>query len=276
MKKTSILIAVFAVIAAASPAMAEVPQIDFDGKDTKTTSPVLNAKALTAVPGYDIPLPQEPEVEPMPEQLNPCQEFTILPWPMPCHSTPTLPPNCDPVNQGSWWWVAMCGEPLPWYAQPLYIDPVKGTRNNSTTDAGKANLAELILGYANTYPEFATSVMPIFKDKKASVVYDSKGAYIMSGRTVVRLDFNKLAKNTPTLTADRHNKIAPALEAVLYIVETGAAWYGAYQAWNEYHSSDNAPSDSGNNGGNNGGSTPPSHQDEWDIQHNIQRSSAAH
>jgi hypothetical protein len=271
MNKTSILIAMFAVITAASSAMA---QIEFDGKSPRTNAPKLAAAIIEQDPGFDTPIPQ-----PIPGYIPGCGDMVILPWPQnSCTDGPLLPQDCSQTDTGSWWWVAVCGEPLPWYAQPGYLEATTGSARTNPAEkaAAKAHFADLILGYANTYPEFAATVMPALKDKKANVVYDRKGAYVMSGKTVVRMDFEKLSHLSPAAPLAQQTKIAPALEAALYIVETGAALYGAYQAWNEYHSSDN-DSGSGNNGSYNGGNVQPNiHQTEWEIQHNIQRMGAAH
>lgn len=265
MNKNKIAIAVFTMIAAASSAMA---QMDFDGKSDRTDGSKLTAAIIEQNPGYDIPLPQ------IPGQLPGCGDMAILPWPQnTCNDGPLLPQDCSQTNTGTWWWMAVCGEPLPWYTQPSYLeDAIGAARGNSAEKAAsKTHFADLILGYANAYPEFAATVLPAFKDKKASVVYDRKGANVISGKTVVRMDFEKLSRLSPAATPALQTKIAPALEVALYIAETAAALYSAQQAWNEYHSSDNSSS-SGNNDSNNGGHAQPNvHQAQYNIDHNIQR-----
>ncbi len=265
MNKNKIAIAVFTMIAAASSAMA---QLDFDGKSDRTDVSELTAAIIEQNPGYDIPLPQQ-----MPEASG-CGDMPILPWPQySCNDGPLLPQDCSQTNTGTWWWVAVCGEPLPWYAQPSYLEDAIGTArgNPAEKDASKTHFADLLLSYANAYPEFAATIMPAFKDKKASVVYDRKGAYIMSDKMVVRLDFDKLPRMSPATSPAQQTKIAPALEAALYVAETAAALYGAYQAWNEYHSSDNS-SDTSNNDSHSGGNVQPNqHQAQYNIDHNIQR-----
>lgn len=270
MNKNKIAIAVFTMIAAASSAMA---QVEFDGKSPRTDAPLVSA-IIEQDPGYDIPLPPQ-----MPGQVPGCGDMAILPWPQnSCNDGPLLPQDCSQTNTGSWWWTAVCGEPLPWYAQPGYQEWINGLARTNPAEkaAAKAHFADLILGYVNTYPEFAATVMPALKDKKASVVYDRKGAYIMSGKTVIRMDFEKLSHLSPAAPQVQQTKIAPALEAALYIVETGAALYGAYQAWNEYHSSDNNNNSNNNDSDHGGHVQPNTHQTDWEIQNNIQRMGAAH
>jgi len=275
MNKNKIAIAVFAVIAAASSARAQ----DFDGRTGNAGGLALSASAIETATEYDIPLPQEPGVAPIPSELPPCGEYTILPWPLPCNNTPQFPPNCQQPDNNSWWWIAECGFPMPTLPDPLYLDePLGAARRGVAAKAShNGHLTDLILGYANTYPEFAAAVLPVFKDKNASVVYDSKGAYIMSGKTVVRLDFAKLSRMVPAAPASRQTRIAPALEVALYIVETGAAWYGAYQVWNEYHSSDNDSGSSNSGPQDNSGNIQPNlHQAQHDLDYNIQRTGAIH
>jgi len=151
---------------------------------------------------------------------------------------------------------------MPVIPNPLYLNAPVGMASRGAAEkaAAKKLLADLILGYTNSYPELAASVMPIFKDKKASVVYDRKGVYIMSGGKVARLDFAKLSRMTPAATTIPQNKIAPALEAALLIAENVQVWYNVYQVWNNNHSSENS---------NDGSSMNP--QDAHDIQNSVQR-----
>lgn len=255
MKK--MMIAVFAIMAAGSAAKAEEINIDFDGKFKPQSMHEIFANG---------------------HQLLPAGADMIVAAPASANPDATPAPIIEQTNYGSWWWIAAYEEPLPQSARPVHIDAPAGAVRMvaAAKTSPKDHLADLILGYIDTYPEFVAAVMPILKDSKASVVYDSKGARIMGGGKVARLDFAKLGKTAPA--AAPQNKvvpaIAPGLEIALYIVEAGAAWYAAYNAWNECSSSDN--SNSGNNGGYTGGSVQPTHQSAWDIQHNIQRSGAAY
>ena len=264
--------AMFVAIAAASSAMAQNQSINFDGKTSNISGPALNALTTGPNSGYEIPLPQAPGVEPVSDQLPPCDQNLTLTWPFPCSHTLQIPPNCNQTGN-SWWWVAVCGESFPLYAQPVYLGAPYGadSKASPTKEPGKRHLIGLILGYANTYPEFAAAILPIFNDKKMSVVYDSKGAYLISGKTIARLDFTKLSQMTPAASTVSQNKIAPALEVGLLVAENIAAWYSVYQTWNSYHSSDNS-TDSGSDGANNGGNAQPNtHQSDYNIQHNLQR-----
>lgn len=67
MKKTSILIAMFAVIAAASAAMAEGPQIDFEGQVSGGVPGIL--AVINIAEDIKIPMPENPETTMLPKRV---------------------------------------------------------------------------------------------------------------------------------------------------------------------------------------------------------------
>jgi len=263
MKKSNMLIAVFAVLAAASVAKAGEVKVSFDGGTGGAVIPTLD---MDIDQGSMLPIPIEPWTDPMPGVLPYCDGVQMFPWSDFCTETPHMPLNCEQAGSGSWWWTAVCNDEVPVFPVPNIEDFETFARKSAgSRSTANGNVSAFLVSYANAHADFAASVLPALASDKAKVFFDKKGgAYAVNGNTVVRIDLAKLGRQSALVS--RLNKIAPVIQGALIVAETVQTWYNVYNTWNEYNSSDN---DNGGGSGSYGGNI--SHQDQIDIQNNVQR-----
>lgn len=267
MKKGNILIAAFAVVmAAASAAKAEV-RVDFDGSAPGTESFTEALKATTALDSDDLaPLPVS-IIEPYPctgvailPFPGPCDNFTpgqsIQPNPYypgacaaVCFGTLTADCRCvDPwqniweqeggelgyickgIPSNSWAGMAKCGPGADLSAVEELTQP-KSTKSSRTSHpALQKKLRKILLGYCNTYPEFAEAVLPMLKDDKAKITTHNGFVYIMSGNSIMRLG------GAISPESDGLSRKGGGLGIIGAIVEAAGAVNDAINAWNDYGS----------------------------------------
>lgn len=179
MKKTSILIAMFAVIAATSAAQAEI-NMDFDGKlkpqsmhDIFSGShQIIPQEALAQVP---VPAPVDPEESPIPMiepwQIDPNGYCMMIPWTdedgvyHDCSPLPNTGPGyCEQVEIAPGVHFPLCfiGDAVVAYkADPAIAHKISTGFKQSYT------------GYS-TNPRFASVLTEIAKDKTAKILYNGK------------------------------------------------------------------------------------------------------
>lgn len=249
MKKSNILIAAFAVIAAASVARAGNPEVDFDGRTSGALSFTETLRENMAVAG-DITMPQAAPVAEFAGAISPlssggCMAVCQYGMNSDCSCKKSWlqefleqqsGTTCQPVPLDTGWYemVRCGGNPVDWN---LLISGSQGQAKSVASARMfhpdlQQKLRDILMGYCNTYPEFAEAVLPMLKDEKAKIVARDGFVYILSGNSIIRFD-GKATTGPETNASSRKSWLpgwaGPAADAV------GAA-YAATQAWNEYHS----------------------------------------
>jgi len=228
MKKSNIMIAVFAVIAAVSAAPAG--NVDFDGQSSKETLSTLASLAIEPNLGYGIPLPQEPGMEPMPGIPGQSWPHQNLP-PIPFQDF-----GCGLVclyGAHPYKWCACYdpGNPLDGF-QPNWGDIiafVPGRKvefkriNPAESQDLQKKLVSILLGYCNTYPEFAAAVLPALQGKPV-VTADKGFAYVMYGDRGLRLPGTaKYLENSGEQKAGLNSALAADT-----VINAVSAWAGSF------------------------------------------------
>lgn len=199
MKKTNILIAVFAVLTTVSMARAEV-RVDFDGSASGSESftEALKTNAALNSDGL-VPLPV-PITEPYPctesaIQSGPCDNFfhggsITSTWPG------WLPPgSCWGISSGPGW--IGCSVNPGAFSDHVYDNKAAGidglkkrttipSRSEVAALAGFYSRQEVLKGilarYFNAHPEFPSDIAALIKNDKTKILYDDTGVYIINGR----------------------------------------------------------------------------------------------
>jgi len=213
MKKTSILIAVFAVIAAVSAAQAEVA-IDFDGNlgpqamhDILADSrQIIPSGALDQVP---VPVPVDPVESPIPMiepwHIDPQDQCMMVCFPgvegyPDCcgasHNTYTwwpqpwaAPGACQPMpHNGAWYDMVYCSPAVDWGQVIAGAQgQTKSAKSARIFHPGlQQKLRDILMGYCNTYPEFAETVLPMLKKEGTKIMTHGRIVYIINGNSIIR------------------------------------------------------------------------------------------
>lgn len=222
MKKSNILIAAFVILSAASEAKSENVTVDFE---RGTSGPVNFAEAIrknVAVPG-DPTLPSAVTVAELAETDFFNQHGGIQPiyQPIPLGNTWYELVRCD-GNLTDWEaMIADSQEPTPQKAARMFHPSLQ------------RKLREVLLGYCNTYPEFAEVVLPMLVDKNAKVAAHKGFVYIISGNSIIR--FGGITSQE-SASLSRKGGSTSGLGLIGAIVEAAGAVNDAIEAWNEYGS----------------------------------------
>jgi hypothetical protein len=213
MKKSNMLIAVFAVLAAASVAKADEIKVDFDGSD-KGFKPqsmhdifagshqIISKESLAYVP---VPVPVDPEESPMPMiepwNIDPMGYCMMVPWVdengllHDCSGVqPSLLHNfCEPLEiaPGIQFPLCLSGDA----AWELKANP------GLTREIGAA-LKRAYPGYS-AQPGFAAAVQELSKDKSTKILYNGK-----------KLFFARRASNNKIDGWDHTDIYTPVTDAV--------------------------------------------------------------
>lgn len=253
MKKNKILIAVLAVMSVASVARAGDPVADFDGRTSESMSFTETIRENIAGAG-DVILPQAASVVEFPGGLSPlssggcmvvCQ-FGINndcsckePWWLDLsYQQDGAQYLCQPMpHENGWYEMVRCGgNPVDW-------NLIIAGAQSETKSAGSAHmfhpglqqkLRDILMGYCNTYPEFAEVVLPMLKDEKARIATRDGFVYIISGNSIIRFSGKVNAESGEEVSSRK--KPSTGLPLVDAAVQAGAAVYTAVQAWNDYAS----------------------------------------
>lgn len=249
MKKMNMLIAVFAVMSAASVARAGNPDVDFDGRTSGSISFTESIRENIVGAG-DITLPHAAPAVDFTGAFSPlssggcmvvCQ-FGInndcsckKPWWLDLsYQQDGAQDSCQPIPLGTGWYemVRCGGNPVDWN---LIIAGARG----ETRSAGSARmfhpglqqkLREILMGYCNTYPEFAEVVLPMLKDEKAKIAARDGFVYIISGNSIIRIagkDAEKAGKagSGAKFNANLWGAAGSAAQAVIDVVEALDQYY---------------------------------------------------
>lgn len=238
MKKMSILIAVLAVISAASAARAEVAGFNFDA----AASGAEGALSRDAAFDSSAALP-EPELRPVFPELQPyipsldcsivcfngmnsdcsCKDPWQEVWQQAGGSNTF---GCQGMDLNSWYGMVKCSQDDSVMANARGLAR-SGNARPRLDPALQKKLRGILLGYCDTYPEFAEVIMPALKDADAKILAREGFVYVVSGNSIIRF-----GGKTP-VEADKRIELpgwlGPAADAA-------GAVYGAINAWNEYHS----------------------------------------
>lgn len=291
MKKSTILIAVLAVIAATGVAKAEHKNIsvNFDGRTLETGNFSEAIEAMPA-PGTDEdPIPwiepwfpggqDAPLTPPMACMLY-CQYgmkddcSCIDPWWL---YSWDMPSACQPTpHNGIWYEVAHCSLLVD---QEHTISGAQG-QTKSVSPARmlqpglQQKLRKILLSYCDTYPEFAEVVLPMLKHKDTKITSHNKFIYIIYESRVIR--FGGLA-NAKSATPTRKAGSGGGLGLLGAIAEAAGAVNDAINAWNDYSSwppiPDNGMADeiNGPQHGSHDGSHSTYHDNNGDSNYDVSR-----
>ena len=261
MKKSNTLIAVFAVIAAASAARAEVA-INFDGNlgpqamhDIFADSrQIIPSGALDQVP---VPVPADPvespipmiepwNIDPQPACMMVCfpgiegypdccgaAQNTYTWWPQPWEA----PGTCQPIpHNGNWYEMANCNPTVDWdQIIPSAQGQTKSAKSARIFHPGlQQKLREILMGYCDTYPEFAEVILPMLKKEGTKIVTHGRIVYIINGNSIIR--FGGKAPAESESGASARKKPSTGLALVDAAVQAAEAVYNVVQAVNEYGS----------------------------------------
>lgn len=249
MKKTSILIAIVTIIAAASATMAKDAGINFDGR-TMESGTFSEAIAEIPVPGInEVPLPlivpglPDGDIAPTRPPVG-CTLYChyglednctcIEPWlPYPWEQ----PGVCQTLSQvGPWYELARCSPPAEW---DQMIAGAQGRGESAALarvlqPALQQKLRDILLGYCDSYPEFAEVVLPILKDDGAKITIRDGFVYIISGNSIIR--FRGKANEESGKESSLRKPGPTGLQYVDAFIQAGASVYNAVQSWNEHSS----------------------------------------
>jgi hypothetical protein len=227
MKKTSILIAMFAVIAAASAAMAQAPAIDFDGKFKPQTMHDIFTNSHPLIPA-PTPVAAETKINPLGsacalvcvgqrltddcrcEDFHPWQgQNTLETWNWPdetpagWNSIQQYLQNgdnnyCVPVAAGPWWMGCVVG------AAPVKLTvaaeiPGRSFREMSAEQKQQLamyyilqrDLKKAVIARSAEY-NFTPEITAFVSNAKTKILYDNKKVYIANGRMLLVINDAKL------------------------------------------------------------------------------------
>lgn len=230
MKKTSILMAMFALIAAASAAKAEAPAVDFDGKFKTQSMHDIFAESHQLIP------PGTMEQSPAPAKVafNPLgsacslvcvnQQLTAD-----CRCEPYFPWSedniqidwnsitqyiqsgnanyCVAVASGPWWTGCVVGG-APVQLQVANEIPGRSFRSMSAEQKKQlamyyilqGDLKKAVLAHSAEY-NFSTEITAFISAARTRILYDNKKVYIANGRAVLIIADEKLAVEAKGLLA---------------------------------------------------------------------------
>jgi hypothetical protein len=243
MKK--MIIAVFVLIAAAATTKAENINVNFDGRASEVGS------LAEAIAGIPVPGAEEDPI-PWMEPGFPGGDDGLFPHPMTCMLYCQHGMNNDCSCIDPWW-------PYPWY-EPATCQTIPhnntwyelanctpgmdwgqiiagGRRQTKAVAAARMlqpelqkKLQDILLGYCDTYPEFAAAVLPMLKDGNAKITVHNGHVYVIHGEKVMRFGAN-VPESERAATSKKWG-----LGAWETAVSAGEAVYNAVNAWNEYSS----------------------------------------
>lgn len=251
MKKSNILIAIFTVIAAASVARAGNPEVNFDGRTSGALSFTETLRENMAASG-DMTMPQAAPVAEFAGAISPlssggCMAVCQYGMNSDCSCKKSWlqefleqqsGTTCQPVPlDASWYEMVRCGgNSVDWN---LLISSAQGQAKSVASARMfhpdlQQKLRGVLMGYCNTYPEFAEAVLPMLKNEKTKIVARDGFVYILSGNSIIRFSGKEAPVSEKGVSSRK--KPSTGLALVDAAVEAGAAVYSAAQAWNEYHS----------------------------------------
>lgn len=219
MKKTSILIALFAVIAAASVAKAEAPAIDFDGKLEPQSMHDIFAESPQIIPD---PFPMPSTGTDLPGNSGGCAmycpPFQItedgdMISPDCCGSEPQIPPWLQPLCAntiaGAGW--TKCGiDPTLLGGAPRSSNKALGFSGFDNRDSipsraevaalaavysKQSSLKNLLAKYLASRPDFPRDIALLMESNKAKILYDNDLVYVVNGQEIVLLGDKNLVKH---------------------------------------------------------------------------------
>lgn len=217
MKKTNILITMFAVMAVASAAKAEMASIDFDGSLKPQTLHDVFTESHQIIPDATLPFPMPSSDTSIPGNFGDCamycppfqvnQDGEVV-FPDCCGSTPQFPtwlqPLCANIVAGAGW--AKCG------IEPSLLESAyrsgKGPGLSRDTIPSRAEVAALAAAYSKqselkallvkyqaSRPDFPIDIALHIKNAKAKILYDNNLIYIINGQEIVLLRDRNLIKH---------------------------------------------------------------------------------
>ncbi|MBI4349862.1 MAG: hypothetical protein HY550_00330 [Elusimicrobia bacterium] len=226
MKKSNILAAAFVVLSAASAAQAGNATIDFDNRTSGSVSFIEAIRDNAAVPDDSALPPAVPEAAPADSS----------PWLSDFFSQHGgIQTICQPMSPSNTWYeVVRCGGlPADWESMiantPGQAEYVKAAR---TFHPGlQQKLRDILLGYCNTYPEFADAVLPMLNDGNAKITIHNGFVYIITGERIMRFSGATPSKAEKGASSNKWSLTTWGTAA-----EAAEAVYNAVNALNEYGS----------------------------------------
>jgi len=201
MKKTSILIAALAVIAAAPAARAQ--NFDFDGKTTGT--PFMEAVRAVEVSQAMKPVPEKiawPQngLGSICASAVMCSGMQYLSDDCTCKPLPGYEDFYNHISSTGWWAYAgyAPGADMPITARtssltagPKYQAAVRGLAGYYPAQKG---LRDFILAQFNVHDNFSSSIFQALHDEKSIIVYNAKGVYLANGATLYGTNNKELVR----------------------------------------------------------------------------------
>lgn len=221
MKKTRILIATFAVIAATQAAKAETAAINFDGNLKPQTLHDVFVESHQIIPDAPLPFPMPASDTDIPGNSNACamycppfqvNEYGQVISPDCCGSEPQLPPWLQPICAdkvaGAGW--AKCGIDLSLLESAYRSGKASGVSRFNSRDtipsraevaalaavySKQSELKALLIKYLATRPDFPTDTASSMQSDKAKILYDNNLVYVINGKEIILLRDRSLIKH---------------------------------------------------------------------------------
>lgn len=184
MKKNKILIAVFAVMSAASAASAEGQKINFDGRATDATSFMEAIKAVEVSQ-------TDKDIQPAPAEAG-SGDIDTQWWQHPGSSSD----YCVSMSSGVQWWsclVASGGDINGIAAAPKSADPVT-VKKLAVRFRAQDELRKIVLSYFNAHNDFSSDIVHMAQDARTTIMYDDKNVYLINGPALSGISDKELVK----------------------------------------------------------------------------------
>lgn len=191
MKKTSILIAMFAVITAASAARAE---IDFDGRATSAITFMEAVKAIEV--SQDIKPAQEKLVWPLEDMpcasASMCGGMHYLADDCTCKPLPGYEDFYNHISSSAWWASALEDASRQ---PPAGVQRRAAVRNLAGYYQVRKDLHDIILAQFNVHDNFSSNIFHVLQDEKTVILHNANGVYLVNGNTLYGTNNKELARN---------------------------------------------------------------------------------